>query len=167
MGFEAAIPIALEAAAEGQTRGARTGEDDMAGRISSALDLARQDGASAGMIAARTGTSVASRESVPAAFALLLHAGGDAWRAALAAANAGDDTDTIGAIAGAMGGACSGAQALPAERVAELRAANSLPVERVADALLAIRHRTEPGGGRRARRHDLPRSYSFPAWSST
>lgn len=137
--FQDALSAALDACDEGQRRGHPAGESDMTGRIAAALSLA-QSGATIERIAEVVGTSVASCESVPAAFALLARAGGDPWAAALEAANIGDDTDTIGAIAGAMGGACSGMSALPEAELAALRAVNELPVERVADALLALRH---------------------------
>lgn len=137
-GLDDALDLALRAARAGQALGHAVGEPDMAGRIAAALDLAAS-GASAEALAARVGTSVASRESVPMAFALLRLAGGDAWEAACLAANAGGDTDTIGAMAGAMGGALGGASALPGDAVAVLRRVNDLPVERLAEGLLALR----------------------------
>lgn len=102
-GFDAAIDPALGAARRGQGLGHAVGEVDMAGRIETALRLA--DAGDDEALLAGIGSSVASRESVPMAFALLRMAGGDPWPALLRAANIGDDTDTIGAIAGAMGGA--------------------------------------------------------------
>lgn len=133
-----ATEFAQRAARLGQALGGPDGERDMASRIASALELAAS-GLADEALAARIGTSVASHESVPMAFALLRRAGGDAWEAARLAANAGGDTDTIGAMAGAMGGAMGGAAALPAGAVARLRRVNDLPVERLADALLALR----------------------------
>ena len=77
--------------------------------------------------------------SVPAAFGLVRLAGGDPWRAGLLAANIGDDTDTIGAIACAMAGACAGAGSIPAEARRVLEAANRLELDEVAEGLLALR----------------------------
>jgi len=134
-GFEAAIPLALDAARLGATLGAPVGEADMAGRIDAALAAAKD----AETLAATIGTSVASRESVAAAFGVVRLARGDAWRAAQIAANIGDDTDTIGAIAGAMAGACSGLMALPQDRVARVLAVNRLDLAPVARGLLALR----------------------------
>ncbi|TVQ57526.1 MAG: ADP-ribosylglycohydrolase [Rhodobacteraceae bacterium] len=136
--FETALPFALAAAVEGQRRGFAAGAPDMAARIEAALTLAMGPAAPEAF-AAQVGTSVASHESVPAAFGIVRLAGGDVWRAAVLAANVGDDTDTIGAIAGAMAGACAGAAALPGDKLATLRAANDLPVEALADGLLALR----------------------------
>lgn len=133
--FETAIPAALAACRAGQKLGCRVGETDMAGRIEYALDLARQGDEEA--LIAGVGTSVASRESVPMAFGLLRLTSGDLWQALLAAANIGDDTDTIGAIAGAMAGALGGK--IPEAAEATVLASNSLEIAPVARALLALR----------------------------
>ncbi|MBQ2262977.1 MAG: ADP-ribosylglycohydrolase family protein [Loktanella sp.] len=134
--FEEALPLALEAARLGQTFGHPTRQTNMAERIALALDLADRglDALIDGI-----GTSVQSRESVAAAFGVLRLTQGDTWQALQIAANIGDDTDTIGAIAGAMGGACSGMAALPAQAVATVRAVNKLDMAPVAAALLALR----------------------------
>ena len=91
-------------------------------------------------IAMSIGNSVASHESVAAAFAIVRLADGDPWQAALMAANIGDDTDTIGAIAGAMAGACSGISTIPKDAITTIRKANNLALETVACHLLALRH---------------------------
>jgi ADP-ribosylglycohydrolase len=137
-GFDAAIETALKAADQGQNRGYDVGVNDMSQRILAALALAA-DGVSEQELADQTGTSVASHESVPAAFGVVRLAGGDPWKAALIAANIGDDTDTIGAIAGAMSGACSGIDAIRPDALATVRAANELPIETIAAGLLKQR----------------------------
>lgn len=85
------------------------------------------------------GTSLASQESVPAAFGFLFIAAGDGLKAAQLAAGAGGDTDTIAAIAGAIAGACG--YEFPAEVIATVTAVNSLDLEPVVDGLLALRTR--------------------------
>jgi len=135
LGFDAALDPALAAARHGQRLGHAVGEPDMAGRIALALGLA-ESGDEAALLA-RIGSSVASRESVPMAFGLLRMARGDLWSALLAAANLGGDTDSIGAIAGAMGGAAGGS--LPADAVAQVMDANDLDLAPLARALVAIR----------------------------
>ncbi len=50
------------------------------------------------------GTSLATQESVPAAFAVLAAVPDDPWRACLLAASPGGDCDTIAAVAGAVAG---------------------------------------------------------------
>lgn len=141
--FEAALPAAMEAARLGATSGAAVGEADMEGRIALALEVALRGDEAA--LAAEIGTSVASRASVAAAFGVVRLAAGDPWCAAVIAANIGDDTDTIGAIACAMAGACAGIGAFPDERLARVVAASRLDLGPVVDGLLALRMRQ--GGG--------------------
>ena len=134
--FEAALDTALAAARAGQAEGSSHGEGDMAGRITLALQLADRGDAEA--LIAGIGTSVASRESVAMAFGLMRLHGDDLWAALQAAANVGDDTDTIGAILGAMGGATG--LSLPAEVEAEVQAVNDLPLDSLVPELVALRH---------------------------
>lgn len=136
LSFNEAVPLALEAATLGQREGNQIGERDMPGRIRLALEAAQ----SAQSLAEAVGTSVQSRESVAAAFGLLRLADGDGWTAMVLAANIGDDTDTIGAIAGAMAGACQGASALPGRAIERIEAANTLDIPALATRLLALRH---------------------------
>ena len=68
------------------------------------------------------GTSLATQESVPAAFAVLSAVPGDPWRACLLAASLGGDCDTIAAMAGAIGGACHGLAAFPPHAAAVIDA---------------------------------------------
>jgi ADP-ribosylglycohydrolase len=85
------------------------------------------------------GTSLATQESVPAAFALLAAAPDDPWLACRMAASAGGDCDTVAAITGAIGGACHGARAFPEHARATVSAVNGLRLDEVAAALLAVR----------------------------
>lgn len=133
MDFATALPRALEAARAGQQVGHPKGEADMAGRILRAIDLARQGEAA---LIEGIGTSVASHESVACAFGLL-SMGLPLWDTLGMAANIGDDTDTIGAITGAMGGALG--QTLPEDVIAQLRAANAQDLDGLAAPLLALR----------------------------
>ena len=137
--FATALPDALIAARRAGTCGALKGEADMAGRIEVALAVAKEG--SEDQLAEAIGTSVASRESVAAAFGVVQLADGDPWQSAVIAANIGDDTDTIGAIAGAMAGACSGMKALPKDKAARVIDVNDLDFEPVVRGLLAIRSR--------------------------
>ena len=78
-------------------------------------------------------------ESIPAAFAVVEIAAGDPWRAAVIGANLGGDTDTIGAIAAGMAGACAGYSRLPQDRVRELVGIDLDEVRDLADRLVARR----------------------------
>ena len=131
---EAAIP----AARMGARRGHWVAGADIAARIRWARDLVRNASPEEAEASIRdlVGTSLASQESVPAAFAALEAARGDAWEAAVICANLGGDTDTIGAIACAIAGACCGAAALPAERIAALRGFDPDAARGLAERLL-------------------------------
>jgi len=135
--FEDTLTQALTAARMGQSLGHAVGVADMADRIERALFLAKDGNPE--VVAEKVGTSVASHESVPAAFALIRIAGCDPWRAALIAANIGDDTDTIGAIAAGMAAACRGMASLPPDALDHLNSVNTLPMEDLAADLLKIR----------------------------
>lgn len=136
--FEAAIA----ASAAGALRGNWIAGASISARIGWARELvAGLDEATAlDRVDALIGTSVASQESVPAAFAMLALTDGDPWRAALLAANLGGDSDTIAAIAGAIAGSLRGLTALPADAVRTLREVNQLELEPLTRQLLT--HRT-------------------------
>jgi ADP-ribosylglycohydrolase len=136
--FETALETALETTRIGQCRGHAKGVSDMASRIEAALDLARKGDPD--VIADKIGTSVASHQSVPMAFAIVRLAKGDPWRASLMAAMIGDDTDTIGAMAAGMAASCAGMRSLPVAAIARLNAVNNLPIEALASDLVRLRH---------------------------
>jgi ADP-ribosylglycohydrolase len=83
------------------------------------------------------GTSVATQESVPAAFAALAVYPDDPWQACLFAASLGGDCDTIAAIAGAIAGACGGG--FPEHAVRTIHEVNELPLAELTGSLLALR----------------------------
>jgi ADP-ribosylglycohydrolase len=88
------------------------------------------------------GTSVASQESVVAAFALAHQvASGQltAFDAICMAASLGGDTDTIAAILGAMLGACHGMSAWPAELIEQIKTVNGLELYPLVEHLLSLR----------------------------
>jgi ADP-ribosylglycohydrolase len=120
---------------------------DVAARIEWACGLVRGKPASEAitLIVDLVGTSVASQESVPAAFAVVEVAEGDPWQAAVISANLGGDTDTIGAIAAGMAGACAGMSRLPQEQVAKLRGIDLDEVRALATDLVTARLAQESG----------------------
>lgn len=136
-----AVSLAMDAAREGATRGRWTAGAEVEARLLWAADLALQDDverATDGVVAL-IGTSLATQESVPAAFAMLLLHPFDPWAACCAAAGLGGDTDTIAAMTGAMAGALHGVDAFPADAVETVLRVNGLDLERRAAALLALR----------------------------
>lgn len=145
----ATVPEATEVAVAAARLGARRGHwvagADVAARIewATGLTAARPPLAAAELIYRLVGTSLATQESVPAAFATLSVLPEDPWRACRLAASLGGDCDTIAAMAGAISGACHGLAAFPADAVAVIHA-NSLGLSRLADSLLALRLRGRP-----------------------
>ncbi len=85
------------------------------------------------------GTSLATQESVPAAFAVVATFPDDPWQAVCAAAGLGGDSDTVAAMVGAMAGARHGAQAFPSQAIELVETVNHLDLEQVATQLLELR----------------------------
>lgn len=124
-------------------RGAWSPEPDVVAATHRALKLAAQPSSSLEWLAEQIGTAVASAQAIPMAFALL--ARDPSPRALLQAANLGGDTDTIGAIAGAILGASLGVEVFDAYGLAQVEQVSQLELPSVATDLLALRDRE--GGG--------------------
>ena len=124
-------------------RGAWSPEPDVVAATHRALKLAAQPSSSLEWLAGQIGTAVASAQAIPMAFALL--ARDPSPRALLQAANLGGDTDTIGAIAGAILGASLGVEVFDAYGLAQVEQVSQLDLPSVATDLLALRDR-ESGG---------------------
>lgn len=105
--------VAADAAAVAVEKGRWVAAADVAERIRWATRLVRGRREPLDVISALVGTSLATQESVPAAFAVLAVAGDDPWLACRLGASVGGDCDTIAAMAGAIAGACCGVDALP------------------------------------------------------
>ena len=123
---------------------------DVAARIEWATGLVTglPEAEAADLIYTLVGTSLATQESVPAAFAVLTAVPADPWQACLVAASLGGDCDTIAAMAGAVGGACHGVEAFPPEAIAAIDA-QGLDLATLADDLAALRQRFVPPRRRR------------------
>ena len=124
-------------------RGAWSPEPDVVAATHRALKLAAQPSSSLEWLAEQIGTSVASAQAIPMAFALL--ARDPSPRALLQVVNLGGDTDTIGAIAGAILGASLGVEVFDAYGLAQVEQVSQLDLPSVATDLLALRDRE--GGG--------------------
>ena len=147
----ASLGAALEAGIDMAEQAANRGFWVAGGRIGPRLRHAREliHGSAghdvADVIYNVIGTSVASQESVVAAFALAfdVERRGAPIEAALgAAASLGGDTDTIAAMLGAILGACSGYRVLPAGPVEMIRRVNALDLDALVDRLLGLRARS-------------------------
>ncbi|MBZ9884061.1 ADP-ribosylglycohydrolase family protein [Mesorhizobium sp. CA10] len=139
--WRTAFGHAVAAARLGAALGHWVTGGDIAARIVWAQELVRgkAEKQAIKLIVDLVGTGVASQESVPAAFAALEVAQGDPWRAAVIGANLGGDTDTIGAIAAGMAGACTGLSKLPQDRIAQLHGIDLAQVRGLAGDLVAAR----------------------------
>jgi ADP-ribosylglycohydrolase len=145
--FDDAVPLAVRAATEAGVRGHRSDRADVAGRIEAAVSLVRRhQGGLADVLDSvvdRVGTTLATSESVPAAFAVAALAPVDPWRAAWFGARLGGDADTIAAIAGACVAACTGTSGIPGPVAAQVVSVNRLDLGPLVDGLLALReHQT-------------------------
>ena len=119
-------------------RGAWTPDPDVVAATRRAMQLAVNPASSSlECLVEQVGTSVASAQAIPMAFALL--ARDPSPQALLDAANIGGDTDTIGAIAGAILGAALGVQVLPADSLSMIEEVSHLGLSSVAGDLLELR----------------------------
>ncbi len=139
-GITEATALAVQAARIAAGRGHWVAGADVAARIGWAANLVagRDEAEAAELIYTLVGTSLATQESVPAAFAVLAAVPGDPWRACRLAASLGGDCDTIAAMAGAVAGACHGLGAFPADAIAVIDA-QGLDLAPLADDLCALR----------------------------
>ena len=135
-------------------RGAWTPDPDVVAATRRAMQLvANPASSSLECLIDQVGTSVASAHAIPMAFALL--ARDPSPQALLDAANLGGDTDTIGAIAGAILGAALGVQVLPADSLSMIEEVSHLGLSGVAGDLLELRDQALVG-----RQEESPKSAS-------
>jgi ADP-ribosylglycohydrolase len=137
-----ATALGIQAAHVAASRGHWVAGADVAARIAWAVGLvaSRPQREATDLIYRLVGTSLATQESVPAAFAVLAAVPADPWRACRMAASLGGDCDTIAAMTGAIAGACHGAGSFPPEAIAAIDA-QGLGLAALAGELLALRDR--------------------------
>ena len=124
--------------------GAWTPDSDVVAATRRAMQLAVNPASSSlECLAEQVGTSVASAHAIPMAFALL--ARDPSPQALLDAANIGGDTDTIGAIAGAILGAALGVEVLPTDSLSKIEEVSHLGLSTVARELLELRDQALAG----------------------
>ncbi len=135
------VSFAVQAADVASRQGRWVAGASVARRIEWAVAAARSltGEALADFVVDLVGTSLATQESVPAAFALALACDDDPWQALCTAAQLGGDSDTIAAMTGAMLGAANGRGALPDQAIREVARVNRLDLDEVAVRLLEIR----------------------------
>jgi ADP-ribosylglycohydrolase len=137
-----ATALGIQAARLAAGRGHWVAGADVAARIEWATSLVagQEQEVAANLIYRIVGTSLATQESVPAAFAVLAAVPADPWRACRTAASLGGDCDTIAAMTGAIAGACHGAGSFPPEAIAAIDA-QGLGLAALAGELLVLRDR--------------------------
>ena len=119
-------------------RGAWTPEPDVVAATRRAMQLATNPSCSSReRLVEQVGTSVASAHAIPMAFALLARA--PSPQVFIDAGSIGGDTDTIGAIAGAMLGAAIGVRYLPAGMLSRIEEVSHLILQPIASKLLELR----------------------------
>ena len=135
-----ATALGIQAASSAARRGHWVAGADVAARIEWATSLvaSHAQAEAAELIYTLVGTSLATQESVPAAFAVLAAVPADPWRACRMAASLGGDSDTIAAMTGAIAGACHGAGSFPPAAIAAIDA-QGLGLAALAGDLLALR----------------------------
>lgn len=141
---DAVVRTALAAGAVGLRRGTPVVAPSMLRRVELAVEVARRpvdDDAFLAEVYDLVGASVAAIDTVPAAMALFVRAAGDPVRSALLAANLGGDTDTIGAVAGGICGAFSGAAAIPERYRSVLLSVNDLGLDPLVESFVGFRSR--------------------------
>ena len=143
-GAAEATDLAVAAAMKAARRGHWVAAADVAARISWATQLVAGLGLDAVIetVYALVGTSLATQESVPAAFAVVAASPDDPWLACRIAASLGGDCDTIAAMAGAIGGACHGLGGFPESARATVASVNGLRLDEIAADLEKVRAAT-------------------------
>jgi ADP-ribosylglycohydrolase len=137
-----ALRLSIDAARLGAGRGYYFAGADVADRTAWALELVKGKAPADALdlIYRLVGTGVAAQEAVPAAIAVCSLTPDDPWMTCRLAASLGGDCDTVAAMAGAIMGACHGAEAFPSQVIEMLNDANpDLGLDRLADQLLALR----------------------------
>lgn len=141
-GLDAILGAGIDAAEIGRQRGPAYMGASVARRIELAVAIARKLAEPRARIQELydlVGSTLATSESVPAAFGVLAMADGDPMQTAIYAAALAGDADTVGAMACAIAGAWRGADAFPEDVRATLRSANpELDFEQTAQRLTEL-----------------------------
>jgi len=119
--------VALRAAREGQHRGFSFPSPSVSRRMEEARKVVETRGQSESvqLLKELFGTGVESVETAPSAFAITSLAKGNPWEAVRLSADIGGDTDTLGAITGAICGAMH-PDALPTSMIDEIEKVNDI-----------------------------------------
>lgn len=136
--LEDILGAARKGARAGSQRGAWGWSTPLQKRIALAVQLVQENANERAALQALSdyvGVGLPPSESVASALGALVLANGDAFGAICYCANLGGDTDSMAAIAGAIGGAWLGIGALPAEMVFTVEQVNQLNLAQFAARL--------------------------------
>lgn len=139
--LDSVLEAAMEGAAQGRQHGAWVWTPPLETRITLAVRLVREAESERRALQALydyVGVDMLISESIPTALGLAVLANGDPMLAVRYGANIGGDTDTIGAIAGAVSGALQGIGAVDRSLLNEVEQVNRLNLEKVARGLVEI-----------------------------
>jgi ADP-ribosylglycohydrolase len=139
--LESVVETAVQAAELGAARGHWVAGADVGRRIQWAVSIAdpADPAASETELYRSIGTSLATQESVPAAFGLLATYPGDPWAVCCSAASLGGDADTVAAMAGAVAGALTGPSGIPGWARETVNRVNRFDPSGLVADLLALR----------------------------
>lgn len=136
------IDAGIEGAARGRDHGRWVWTPPVDERIRFAARLAREskdEEVTLQNLFDLVGVDLLVSESIPTVFGLVVLAAGDPMKAIRYACNLGGDTDTIGAIAGAICGAWRGVGALEQPMLAQVEQGNNLNLATLARQLVLVR----------------------------
>ena len=143
-GVAAALQSGVDAAEQGASRGHWIAGASIPRRFAALRKHAQGLGATefADFLYDVVGTSVQSQESVVSALLIVDRFQTTPFEGLCCAASLGGDTDTIGAMAGAVLGATHGMSAFPEHALETVAAVNDLPLSRLAHQLFDLRSAT-------------------------
>lgn len=141
---DSVLAAAGQGAVQGRQFGAWVWTPPLEARIDLAIRTVRkaadQEAARAGLYGS-VGVGMEVTESIPTALGLVALYDGQPMPAVLAASRLGGDSDTIGAIAGAICGAFAGIQAIDGKLLANIAVVNGFDLEQTARGLAQVARR--------------------------
>ena len=138
--LDSIIEAGLKGAKEGERHGVQMSTPSVYERIRLAVRIGREhegdDLTVMKKMSEIIGTGLAAAEAVPSAFGFLAGSGGDTMRAIIMGVNAGNDTDTVATIAGAMAGTYEGYH--DEEMLKTINEVNGFDLEKMAEELREV-----------------------------
>ncbi len=138
--LESIIEAGLRGAREGERHGVQMSTPSVYERIKLAVEIGRKykgdDRLVMKKMADIIGTGLAAAEAVPSAFGFLAGSDGDTMKAIIMGVNAGNDTDTVATIVGAIAGTYEGYY--DEEMLKKIDEVNGFDLKKTAEGLLEV-----------------------------